>query len=129
MKYAPKLLLQEERLAFNVARRTIILLSGGEILNEQLLMRSEAHLFHMLYLSYPDYVRDEDMSGALLVDDPETYYQRRLAGASPLQVETPVERGLIGLRKKLRGFGLNVGRFFRTGYYLCKDGQLQHISL
>jgi hypothetical protein len=40
-KYVPKLLLQEERLAFHVTRRAIILLSGGEILNEQLLTRSE----------------------------------------------------------------------------------------
>jgi transcriptional regulator of acetoin/glycerol metabolism len=58
----------------------------------------------MLYLSYPDYIRDEDMSNALLVDNPETYYQHRPADASPLQTETLVERGLIGLRKKTAWF-------------------------
>ncbi len=121
-KAAPTLLGPDACLAFNVSLHILTLLHHEAIYAQALLSRNEARLYQILYLYFPEFVPDELMLAALWTD-PEQLHP----GADPLPHAhlricssdfDAVGRALVGLRKKVRILGLDVGRLVSTGYLL-----------
>jgi hypothetical protein len=124
-KAAPTLLVPGACLAFNVPLHILTLLQHDAIQAQARLSRNEARLYQILYLYFPEFVPDELMLAALWTD-PEALHPdagplpRARVRFSSSDFEA-VGRALVGLRKKLRLFGLDVGRLVSTGYLLRAD--------
>jgi hypothetical protein len=124
-KPAPTLLIPGACLAFNVSLHILTLLHHEAIQAQALLSRNEARLYQILYLYFPEFVPDELMVAALWIDPEQLHSCADPLPRARLRVSScdfdAVGRALVGLRKKLRGCGLDVGRLVSTGYLLRAD--------
>jgi hypothetical protein len=132
-KPAPTLLVPGACLAFNVSLHILTLLQHEAIQAQALLSRNEARLYQILYLSFPEFVPDELMVAALWTDPEQLHSCADPLPRARLRVSScdfdAVGRALVGLRKKLRGCGLDVGRLVSTGYLLRADPRRSALTL
>lgn len=119
------LLKNDEKLAFNLHTRTIILLDEKHLVKqEEILSPIEAHLFLFLLHFYPYYAPDTMLGQACDFADLDTYYSQLLVAqkreVSPEKIcLDAIQDGMERLRKKLFPFGLSTIRIRHTGYSLC----------
>lgn len=128
------LLRDGEKLAFNLHKKTVILLDDANLVKqEELLTPIEAHLFLFLLHFYPSYAPDAMLEEAWNFVDLDHYYaqlsaQKKEVLREKIRLETfQIQNGIERLRKKLSTFGLSVIRVRNAGYYLGAPSFLEDI--
>jgi hypothetical protein len=105
----------------NIEKGILSLLSGEELIEQQLLTDSEMYLISELFAAYPDYCPYEVLLSAMSNESLEKCRQQVLWGLEEGTIDAvmrPVRNLLSRCRMKLHPFGIEITSLHETGYLL-----------
>lgn len=108
-------------LILNSEKGILSLLTGEELVEQQLLTDSEMYLIAELFAAYPDYCPYEVLLSALTNDSLEKCRKQVMWGLEEGMIDAmmrPVRNLLSRCRMKLQPFGIGITALHETGYTL-----------
>jgi hypothetical protein len=113
------ILKKNERIAFDLQSRTLVLTTGCLLTRVTRFSPIDAHLMLPLVYFYPHYVSDETLSIGYTTNL-RTYYQylKEEEETRKLPVPYPIADGIDRLKKKVAPLGITIVRVRNTGYIL-----------
>jgi hypothetical protein len=122
---SPPFLKENERIAFDLQSRTLVLTTGDLATGVARLSPTDAHLMLPLVSFYPHYVSDVTLAIGYTTD--LWAYYHYLKGEEQktrnLHASYPIADGIDRLKKKVLPLGITIVRVRTTGYILerCRD--------